>query len=92
VAIIDPDSVITNPTPPPVVIESAAIDNETQRLTGEIRIPPGKENLEIRYAAPSLINSDRIRFRYKLEGLDRDWVNAGTRRIAYYSHLPPAFQ
>jgi signal transduction histidine kinase len=89
VAIIDPDSVVTNPTPPPVVIESAAIDNETQPLTDEIRISPGKENLEIRYTAPSLINSDRIRFRYKLEGLDRDWVEAGTRRVAYYSHLAP---
>jgi signal transduction histidine kinase/ligand-binding sensor domain-containing protein len=89
VAIIDPDSVTTNLTPPPIVIESAAIDNEDQRLTGQIRIPPGKENLEIRYTAPSLINSDRIRFRYKLEDLDRDWVQAGTRRVAYYSHLPP---
>ena len=89
VAIIDPDSVATNPTPPPVVIESAAVDNEAQRLTGGIRISPGKENLEIRYTALSLINSERIRFRYKLEGLDRDWVEAGTRRIAYYSHMPP---
>ena len=89
VAIIDPDSVTTNPTPPPVVIESAAIDNEAQPVTSEIRVSPGKENLEIRYTAPSLINSDRIRFRYKLEGLDRDWVDAGTRRIAYYTHLPP---
>ena len=89
VAIIGPDLVTTNPTPPPVVIESVGIDNETQRLTGEIRIASGKENLEIRYTALSLINSERSRFRYKLEGLDRDWVEAGTRRVAYYSHLPP---
>jgi signal transduction histidine kinase len=81
--------VTTNPTPPSVVIESASIDNQVLRSIDRIRISPGEENLEIRYTAPSLIDSDRIRFRFKLEGLDRDWVEAGTRRIAYYSHLPP---
>jgi signal transduction histidine kinase/ligand-binding sensor domain-containing protein len=88
VAVIDPSSVTTNLAPPPVVIESAAIDNVAQPLTGKITVRPGKDNLEIRYTAPSLINSDRIHFRYRLEGLDREWVQAGTRRIAYYAHVP----
>jgi signal transduction histidine kinase len=45
--------------------------------------------LEINYTAPSFIKADQIRFRYKLEGLESDWVDAGSRRTAYYSHLPP---
>jgi signal transduction histidine kinase len=54
-----------------------------------VRIPPGKENLEIQYTALSFINSEQIRFRYRLEGLDSAWINAGLRRTAYYSHVPP---
>ena len=54
-----------------------------------MKIPPGKENLEIEYTALSFIHSEQIRFRYKLEGLDSNWIDAGSRRTAYYSHLPP---
>jgi signal transduction histidine kinase len=50
---------------------------------------PGQQALEIQYTGMSLVNSDRIRFRYRLTGLDHDWVDAGTRRAAYYSHIPP---
>ena len=58
-------------------------------IQGSLTIPPGKENLEIEYTALSFIHSEQIRFRYKLEGLDSDWIDAGSRRTAYYSHLPP---
>ena len=54
-----------------------------------IRIEPGQENFEIQYTALSFINSENLRFKYKLEGLDHDWVEAGTRRTAYFSHVPP---
>jgi signal transduction histidine kinase len=50
---------------------------------------PGQDNFEIKYAALSLINSENLRFKYKLEGADHDWVEAGTRRTAYYSHVSP---
>jgi signal transduction histidine kinase len=50
---------------------------------------PGQENLEIQYTALSWARPQQIRFRYRLEGVDRDWVDAGTRRTAYYSHVPP---
>ena len=89
VAVIDPQKVRTNPQPPPVVIEAALVDRVPVSLQGPLRIPPGKENLEIEYTALSFIHSEQIRFRYKLEGLDSDWVDAGSRRTAYYSHLPP---
>ena len=88
-AVIDPESVRINPQPPPVVIEQALIDRVPATMQGSLKIPPGKENLEIEYTALSFIHSEQIRFRYKLEGLDSDWIDAGSRRTAYYSHLPP---
>jgi signal transduction histidine kinase len=54
-----------------------------------LRIEPDRDIVEIAYTGLSLINSEQMRFRYKLQGLDRDWVQAGARRTAYYSHLPP---
>ncbi|HXC98514.1 MAG TPA: two-component regulator propeller domain-containing protein, partial [Verrucomicrobiae bacterium] len=56
---------------------------------GMLSIPPGKHRAEFSYTAPSFIAPERIRFRYKLDGLDADWVDAGTRRSAFYNYLPP---
>ena len=92
VAVIDPATVTTNAQPPPVVIEGIKIDNEevaATTLESAFRIRPGQENFEIQYTALSFINSENLRFKYKLEGLDDDWVEAGTRRTAYFSHVPP---
>ncbi|HEU4391083.1 MAG TPA: two-component regulator propeller domain-containing protein, partial [Blastocatellia bacterium] len=89
VAVIDPRSVPINQQPPPVAIESCLLDRATIDVDGPVKITPGKESLEIRYAGLSFIKPERVRFKYKLEGLDHDWVDAGTRRDAFYSHLPP---
>ena len=90
VAIINPASVKTNPLPPPVVIEDARIDNETVgKLPEQIEILPGQENLEIDYTGLSFIKPEQIRFRYRLEGLDENWTEAGTRRTAFFPHLAP---
>jgi signal transduction histidine kinase/ligand-binding sensor domain-containing protein len=89
VAVIDPAVMTTNPKPPPVLIESCRLDRAPVAFDGEVRIAPGQQNFEVEYTALSFINSEYIRFRYKLEGLDHDWVEAGTRRTAYYPHVPP---
>lgn len=89
VVVVDPSSVRSNPQPPPVVIESALIDQARVPVSQALKLAPGKENLEIQYTALSFIKSDQIRFRYMLEGLDTNWVHPGPRRTAYYSHLPP---
>lgn len=92
VAVIDPATLTTNAQPPPVVIEGVKIDNETVAATtweSALQITPRQENFEIQYTALSFINSENLRFKYKLEGLDHDWVEAGTRRTAYFSHVPP---
>jgi signal transduction histidine kinase/ligand-binding sensor domain-containing protein len=98
IAVIDPESVATNPRPPPVLIEDvmierASVTNEVFQSVvaqqSEITLAPGQNNLEINYTALSFINSEQLRFKYKLENLDSDWNEVGTRRTAYYSYLPP---
>jgi signal transduction histidine kinase/ligand-binding sensor domain-containing protein len=89
VAVIDPVSVRTNPQPPPVIIESSIVDQTSAPLGTAVQVAPGQENLAVQYTAPSFINSDQIRFRYQMQGLDSGWIDAGPRRTAYYSHLPP---
>jgi ligand-binding sensor domain-containing protein/signal transduction histidine kinase len=54
-----------------------------------LRITPGKHSVEFRYTGLSFDAPELIRFRYRLEGLDPDWLDAGTRRTAFYSYLPP---
>lgn len=98
-AMIDPAGIKANTQPPPVVIEEMRINNEPAPFDAwdsaihhpqsAIRILPGQDNFEIQYAALSFINSENLRFKYKLEGVDHDWVEAGVRRTAYYSHVSP---
>jgi signal transduction histidine kinase/ligand-binding sensor domain-containing protein len=99
IAMIDPAGIRANTQPPHVVIEEMQINNEPapsaawdaaiSNPQSAIRVLPGQDNFEIKYAALSLINSENLRFKYKLEGADHDWVEAGTRRTAYYSHVSP---
>jgi signal transduction histidine kinase/ligand-binding sensor domain-containing protein len=89
VAIIDPARSAADLAPPPVVIESCQIDHRPAPIDRVLKLAPGRENVEIQYTALSFINSEHIRFKYQLSGLDRDWVEAGTRRTAFYPHLPP---
>ncbi len=92
VALIDPATVTINARPPPVVVEGVRVEN--QAVAGDtwisgLRIEPTQHNFEIQYTALSFINSENLRFKYKLEGLDEDWVDAGGRRTAYFSYVPP---
>jgi signal transduction histidine kinase/ligand-binding sensor domain-containing protein len=89
VAVIDPQLITSNSLAPPVVVEGALLDREPSTLTPELRVTPDRENLEISYTGLSFVKPEQVRFRYRLEGVDSDWVEAGTRRVAYYSHLPP---
>ena len=91
VVVIDPATVITNPQPPPIVIEAVRVDNrEIARGAWQsaLRIEPTQQNFEIQYTALSFINPENLQFKYKLEGLDQDWVEVGARRTAYFSHVP----
>ena len=75
--------------PPRVMIEGITIDREPVAIGGPVRMTPGQESLEIQYTGLNWSRPQAIKFRFRLTGLDRDWVEAGARRTAYYSHLPP---
>ncbi len=93
-AIINPANVPFNRLPPPIVIEAVRIDNVLSRpaLTAngfaQFTLQPGQNNLEINYTGLSFIKPEQIHFRYRLEGLDENWTEAGARRAAYFPYLP----
>ena len=85
VAVVDPENLVVNEVPPGVVIEEFQVDgSEGERLP----FPAGSERFEFRYTGISLSAPEEVRFRYRLEGYDRDWIDAGRQRRATYTHLP----
>jgi signal transduction histidine kinase/ligand-binding sensor domain-containing protein len=89
VAVINPAAVPLNSQPPPVVIESASVDTKPVNVNARIQLEPGQTYLEIHYSGLSFINPELVKFKYRLEGSDENWIDADTRRVAYYTHLPP---
>jgi signal transduction histidine kinase/ligand-binding sensor domain-containing protein len=88
VASIDPRNLPVRPAPP-VLIEAIRSDGQEHPPSDIISIPPRTRNLEIDYTATGAATSERVRFRYRLEGADTTWLDVGTRRRAYYSTLAP---
>jgi signal transduction histidine kinase/ligand-binding sensor domain-containing protein len=72
-----------------VAIEEVLIDGQSLLPGAPVRVEPDRENLEIHYTGLTLSRPEQVRFNYQLVGSDTGWVDAGTRRTAYYSHLPP---
>ncbi|MCS6804521.1 MAG: sigma 54-interacting transcriptional regulator [Acidobacteriota bacterium] len=87
VVVIDPRQM--NDLPPPVHVEQMLIDKTPMRLWQQIEAPPGHGDLEIHYTALSFVAPEKMRFRYRLEGYDHGWIEAGSRRVAYYTNVPP---
>ena len=85
---VDPVHLLVNGLPPPVVIEEALVDKRPVDLRLDGNFPLGDGGLEFRYTALSLVDPTRVRFRYQLEGFDRDWIDAGNRRVAFYTNMP----
>lgn len=92
VVMIDPENIRINRIPPPVIVESMIADGSTiprQPGPNGVTLGPGKEKFEFHYTALSFLAPQKVRFRYRLEGFDTDWVDAGTRRTAYYTNIKP---
>ena len=86
---INPKRIVRNTVPPPVLIESVIANGRKYNNSTSLRLPPRIANLQIAYTATSLTIPERVRFRYKLEGQDNEWQDAGTRREAFYTNLDP---
>jgi ligand-binding sensor domain-containing protein/two-component sensor histidine kinase len=89
VTIVDPRSVGPDPGPPAVRVESVAADTRAFDLAGPLQLPASTSHLQIGFTALTLSDPMRVRFRYRLDGYDRDWVDAGAARQATYTNLPP---
>jgi len=71
----------------PVVVEASTIDGT--RVLFPTVAPPSHGDLQFQYTAPNFAAPDRVRYRYRLAGYDRTWIEAGRRRTAYYTNIPP---
>jgi signal transduction histidine kinase/ligand-binding sensor domain-containing protein len=86
---IDPAHDPRNAVKPPVTIRSVEAGGRSYDARSPVSLPSGTSSLRIDYTALSLSIPERVQFRYRLEGLDDDWRDAGTRRAAFYTKLPP---
>jgi ligand-binding sensor domain-containing protein/signal transduction histidine kinase len=89
VAMIDPEHLASNEQPPPTVVEQVRVDGEVVAPAPQVELAPGKSRFDFYYAGLSFVAPEKVRYRYKLEGFDRDWVDGGDRRVAYYTNLGP---
>jgi signal transduction histidine kinase/ligand-binding sensor domain-containing protein len=87
--VVDPRHLPYNKLPPPVHVETVKVNGEEVAPAEAMELSHSSNDLEIRYTALSLTIPERVRFRYKLEGKDKEWQDAGTRRQAFYGGLAP---
>jgi ligand-binding sensor domain-containing protein/signal transduction histidine kinase len=88
IARVDPEHMPVNHVAPKVAIEQVKVDDEAQASVEELKVTPGHSHYEFDYAGLSFVAPLKVAYRYQLAGFDRAWVDAGTRRAAYYTNLP----
>jgi signal transduction histidine kinase/ligand-binding sensor domain-containing protein len=89
VALLDPARIPHNYTPPSIDVESVMADGEPVTMENAFSLRPGVGTIELNYTAVNLLIPERVRYKYKLEGYDREWTYAGIRRMASYPQLAP---
>lgn len=90
-SVIDPRNLseAENRLPPPVYVQQVAADGKDYGVSSNLELPALARDLRIDFTALSFVNPRKVRFRYRLEGHDSTWHDAGVRRQAFYSNLPP---
>ena len=89
VVVIDPRTVTSNPYPPNVIIEKAWIENRPAALQKSLTLLPGQTKIELQFTGTNFAAPQKIRFKYFLEGFEKEWNDAGTLRLARYTNLDP---
>ncbi len=87
-ATIDPKQMVSNNTPPSVIIESFISDNRSIPIEDHLVVPSNNNHIEIHFTGLSFLSPSKIKFKVKMEGYDKEWENIDTRRTAYYTNLP----
>ncbi len=89
VAWIDPANLQQNRVAPLVAIEQVSVDEKNLPLNESVTIGPGHSRIAFHYAGLSYVAPQRVQYKYRLTGFDRNWIDAGSRRVAYYTNVPP---
>ena len=89
VQVVDPSRLSQKALPAESYIESVTADRNELASTANLTVPPRPRELQIDYTSPTFAVPQRVKFRYRLDGYDHDWHEAGTRRQAFYTDLPP---
>jgi ligand-binding sensor domain-containing protein len=88
-AVVDPARLRAIAPPPAPVLETGSANGRPVDLNASVRVPPGDGRLELSYTSARLSQPENVSFFYRLDGFDRDWIEAGPRRVAYYTNVPP---
>ncbi len=88
VVAINPRAARVNPLPPRVLLEELQVNGQPADLSRAVKLVARQQELVFRYTAFGFSAPEKLAFKYKLEGCDRDWINAGASRTARYNHLP----
>jgi signal transduction histidine kinase len=86
---VDPTRASQAALPAPPHIESIIVDRRKFAATRNLALPPQPRDLQIDYTSPTFTIPQKVKFRYRLDSYDSDWHEAGTRRQAFYTDLPP---
>ncbi len=89
---VDPAHFHLNAVAPPVALERFVVDDQPLALGGpgtQMRVEAGHVHFEFDYAGLSFVAPQKVRYRYMLAGFDHGWTEAGGRRAAYYTNIPP---
>jgi hypothetical protein len=86
---VDPSRLSQKALPTQTYIEAVIVDRKELQATENLRLSPHPRDLQINYTSPTFLIPQRVKFRYQLDGYERDWHDAGSRRQAFYTDLPP---
>ena len=89
VQMLDPSRLAQKLPPAPTYVESVIVDRKELAATGNLKLAPHPRDLQIDFTSPTFSIPQKVKFRYRLDGYDNDWHEAGTRRQAFYTDLPP---
>jgi signal transduction histidine kinase/ligand-binding sensor domain-containing protein len=89
IAVFDPATAPPDGPPPPILVTGLEADERELPITPEVHLPPGVARLRIQLAVVDFDNPMATRLRYRLKGMDKDWIDAGEQRTATFTYLPP---
>ena len=89
VQMVDPSKLSQKALPAQTYVESFIVDRNELATIDNVKLAPHPHDLQIDYTSPTFTIPQKVNFRYRLDGYDHDWHDAGTRRQAFYTDLPP---